>query len=85
MSLANGPHFLSARTLARVSTVFFETLPSVPRALKSHGRTSILCPWSFLPPLRPLPLPLRAPHSLPLALQTPQNYVTHAHCDVFLS
>jgi hypothetical protein len=48
----------------------FEAL--VHRVPKSHGRTSILCPWSFLLPPTPR-CPLRAPHSLPLAIQTPRT------------
>jgi hypothetical protein len=76
------PAFFSGpRTSATAPGVFFEAL--VHAALKSHGRTSILSPWS-LSLSSASPLPLRAPHSLPLAYSKPPNYVTLAHSDVFL-
>jgi hypothetical protein len=59
------PAFFSGpRTSATAPGVFFEAL--VHAAVKSHGRTSILSPWSF-PLSSASPLPLRAPHSLRLA------------------
>lgn len=76
VTLDDGPHFLR-RLLARTHG-FFESRAVLFTSPKSHGRASIPCPWSFLSP-PPCPLPLRAPHSLPLAIQTTKNYVTLAH------